>query len=461
MKKTLNIVISLLLVVSLAGLGFGETFRQGGERITFHPTTIVAKTAAYTVTSSDSQVEVTCTSANITITLPAISSLRPGTKAFKIIKKDATAYAVIVTPATGDTVGGESTRYLLSDEAYIVISTSSGSLTDWTVNFETAYTAEDYEAGSVTLNGTVTIFGDISIDGTTPALTIGDAGAEDSQLNFDGNAQDFSIGLQDTTDKLVIGLGTTLGTTERMTFNSADLNILIGDATAADVGFIFDGNAQDFYIGLDDSADDLVIGLGSAIGTTPAFAIDENQVTTFSQDPIIAGTTPTVTIGDAGAEDSQLNFDGNAQDFSIGLQDSADKLVIGLGTVLGTTERMTFNSADLNILIGDATAADVAFIFDGNAQDFHIGIDDSADDLVFGVGSVLGTSLAMAIDSDYKVTIPTGLSIPNGAAPSATCLAGEIYLDTDESTDTNCTTTNDNSLCLCISANTWTQLNNN
>ena len=42
-----------------------------------------------------------------------------------------------------------------------------------------------------------------------------------------------------------------------------------------------DGNAQDYYVGLDDSEDDLVIGLGSTVGTTPAVSIDENQKATF------------------------------------------------------------------------------------------------------------------------------------------------------------------------------------
>jgi hypothetical protein len=40
---------------------------------------------------------------------------------------------------------------------------------------------------------------------------------------------------------------------------------------------VFDGNAQDFYIGLDDSADDLIIGLGSTVGTTPIISVDENK----------------------------------------------------------------------------------------------------------------------------------------------------------------------------------------
>ena len=49
----------------------------------------------------------------------------------------------------------------------------------------------------------------------------------------------------------------------------------IGGAAAADSKIVFDGNAQDYHIGLDDSADDLVIGLGSALGTTTHMAFDE------------------------------------------------------------------------------------------------------------------------------------------------------------------------------------------
>ena len=37
--------------------------------------------------------------------------------------------------------------------------------------------------------------GTIQIDGSTPKLTIGNATAEDALIVFDGNAQDFYIGL--------------------------------------------------------------------------------------------------------------------------------------------------------------------------------------------------------------------------------------------------------------------------
>ena len=71
----------------------------------------------------------------------------------------------------------------------------------------------------LTLNGTFTAANAVLINGTTPTLTIGDAGAEDTKIVFDGNAQDFYIGLDDSADDLVIGLGSALGTTTHMAFD--------------------------------------------------------------------------------------------------------------------------------------------------------------------------------------------------------------------------------------------------
>jgi hypothetical protein len=124
-----------------------------------------------------------------------------------------------------------------------------------------------------------------------PTFTIGDGTAEDIGFIYDGNAQDFIVGLDDSVDKLVISLGATLGTTNRMAFNSADLNIVLGDASAADVGFIYDGNAVDFNVSLDDSTDDLVIGVGSTAGTTDAIRVDgATQDVTFVQNVVGLGT---------------------------------------------------------------------------------------------------------------------------------------------------------------------------
>ena len=135
----------------------------------------------------------------------------------------------------------------------------------------------------------------MSLKGTTPSLTIGDGGAEDTKLVYDGNAKDFYMGLDDSADKLVVGVGSGVGTNSILTLD--DDSVTIGDGAAVDTKIVFDGNAQDYYVGLDDSADDLLIGLGSAVGTTPAISIDENQTVTFSKNTLSATDTDTSNTG--------------------------------------------------------------------------------------------------------------------------------------------------------------------
>ena len=147
-----NLLLVMLILLTTCYFVYAETFRQGGERFTFNPANTTSKTAAYTVTASDSQVNVTCSTADIVITLPTVASSRAaGSKTYKILKSDATSFAVVITPATGDTIGGESTRYLITQNDYIVISQGNGN--DWQVAFESPVIKEDYELGSVTFSG--------------------------------------------------------------------------------------------------------------------------------------------------------------------------------------------------------------------------------------------------------------------------------------------------------------------
>ena len=66
---------------------------------------------------------------------------------------------------------------------------------------------------------------------------------------------------------------------------------------------------------------------------------------------------------------------------------------------------MALSKAGL-VQIGTGVAADRSIIFDGNAQDFHIGIDDSADDLTIGLGSTLGTTSHIVVDEAGIVRMP-------------------------------------------------------
>ena len=79
---------------------------------------------------------------------------------------------------------------------------------------------------------------------------------------------------------------------------------------------------------------------------------------------------------------------------------------------------MALSKAGL-VTIGNAAAEDRKIIFDGNAQDWHIGIDDSADDLTIGLGSTLGTTSHIVIDEAGHVTMPLQSCFQAVVNPSA------------------------------------------
>jgi len=81
------------------------------------------------------------------------------------------------------------------------------------------------------------------------------------------------------------------------------------------------------------------------------------NVTVGSTGMLIKGTTPKLTIGDAGAEDTFLVFDGNAQDYRIGLDDGTDKLEFGVGATHGTTTAMTIDASQQVAVVATTAAS--------------------------------------------------------------------------------------------------------
>jgi hypothetical protein len=134
-------------------------------------------------------------------------------------------------------------------------------------------------SGTAVSMGAVTFGGDVIIQGTTPKLTLGDGGEEDVTIQFNG-IKDFYIANDDSQDKLLIGEGSTVGTNP--IFSITDDNVVFGDGAEVDLAFVFDGNAADFYIGLDDSADSFQIGHGSTVGSSVAIGINASQVVQFN-----------------------------------------------------------------------------------------------------------------------------------------------------------------------------------
>ena len=95
---------------------------------------------------------------------------------------------------------------------------------------------------------------------------------------------------------------------------------------------------------------------------------------------------------------------------------SADDLIVivvydvfSVADTVSKTNGGSFDSAvtfSSDVTIGDASASDKKILFDGNAQDFHIGLDDSSDSLTIGLGSALGTTSHMVIDANGHITKP-------------------------------------------------------
>ena len=96
----------------------------------------------------------------------------------------------------------------------------------------------------------------MTLKGTTPSLTIGDAGSEDTKIVFDGNAQDFYLSLDDSEDMLTFGVGSTVGSNR---FFLADSSQRVG----------LNGlNPSNYWT----SADDLVLG-GTSSSTNTGMSI--------------------------------------------------------------------------------------------------------------------------------------------------------------------------------------------
>lgn len=174
--------------------------------------------------------------------------------------------------------------------------------------------------------------------------------------------------------------------------------ITIGDGDAEDTALVFDGNAQDFYVGLQDSSDDLIIGVGSAVGTNPAISIDENANVTIAGNLDVNGTTTTIDTVNLSVQDSII---------ALGLSGSSD----GTGT---------FNNAgDRGILFARAANAESALPglwYDANNSDFNFA------DTITGP-----TSASFGAISAYR-----NLNAGNLAIYSAAALKGTLEVSSND-----------------------------
>ena len=262
------------------------------------------------------------------------------------------------TAGTQDTSGNAATATALATGRNFSLTgnvTASAVSFDGTGNVALATTLADSTVTSAKLSGNLVTPGTLDLNGQELIL---DADADTSITSDTDDQIDFKIGNVDvatlTNSNLVLK-----GTTPSLT---------IGDGGEEDTKIVFDGNAQDFYIGLDDSADDLVIGKGSTVGTTPAISIDENLKSTF------AG----VVDADAGITVDNITIDGTEIDISSGslTVDAAQNIILdhdtGHSLVLqgsGTSYGSFFINNTTNLAIATAiSGAGIEFFANGSER---------------------------------------------------------------------------------------------
>ena len=249
------------------------------------------------------------------------------------------------------------------------------------------------------------------------------AGNARTDLYLDGSAvitlKGQSVGIGDTSPSYALDVNDTGRFTSDLIVGG---NLTVGDGGAEDQKIVFDGNAQDFYVGLDDTTDDLVIGLGSAVGTTAAISINEDQDVTISDGAIdfdVASHDGTNGLKLGGtlvtSSATELNLlDGKTIGAATGIGDtygpgsSTDMAIARFDGAGGKTlqmSNMTISDDPPVVKIGDGAAEDTMLTFDGNAADYRIGLDDGNDTLEIGAGTTHGTTTAISIDSAADITV--------------------------------------------------------
>ena len=385
--------------------------------------------AADDISTGDAAVTIATTSGNITLDAQAGDAdiIFKGTDdssditalTLDMSEAGAALFNAAVTVGTDLTVTGGDISYSNGQDATLSVANTGAGVDgrDLTISAGSAPTGSANQNGGDLLlksgggdgTGTSMIAFHTKVNGT-------DASAERMRIHTDGNV---GIGTNAPAQILQVSDAAPIvvvqNTTNEHTDGGAESKVLFADHA---------GNALSQVEGShsgssDDAKGQFKVSVNNGSGMQLAMSIDDTQLTTFSGDVIIAGTNPKLTIGDAGAEDTMLVFDGNAQDFRIGLDDGTDILEIGVGSAHGTTPALTVDSSQ-NIDVFKAINLDSAI----------------ADNSVCGITSVFTAGEALnrgdvvyfkAADSKmHKVNMTAGNS---EAIPAVAMAAEDISAD--------------------------------
>ena len=357
------------------------------------------------------------------------------------IEEDGSATGYFKTDGTGDWTikgaGSAANAVLTLDVNSTKTMTVAGALNieaDSIINQDLSSDSTAAQFGVLTLTTRLAADAAGGIDIGASGTGVGDVYiADDKKLKF-GNGNDFTMEYdEDGTDTMLLaGAAVRLSDDQKLEFGvggdasfeydedgtdtllyagasmrfSDDVKLEFGTGGDASFEYDEDGNDVLLYAGANlRISDDIKIEFGS--GGDAGIEYDEDgtdqlRIHQPAAGVVIAGTNPKLVIGDAGAEDTMLVFDGNAQDFRMGLDDGTDKLEIGVGSAHGTTTAMTIDASQ-QVAITATTAASSttsgALTVAGGASvaaDLYVG-----DDLELDSD---GAKLGFGADSDVSLT---------------------------------------------------------
>lgn len=242
-------------------------------------------------------------------------------------------------------------------------------------------------AAAITASGDITTTGDIILDDGGSLKEAGGTAA----ITFDGDGNVTKIG-QDSPS-----------TNEVLTYDGAKwvaASAASGDITGVTAGDGLSGGGTSGGVSLALDLNELT-GATIADGDSIVF-IDANDSNASRKETladfldVVAGTAATTGLDRSGATLVLTDL------HPVGVSGSANQIITddGDGTVTSEAKAKVDGAT---MTIGNGTAEDASVQFDGNTVDFYVGVDDSQDALVLGVGTALGTNVGLGINGNGQV----------------------------------------------------------
>jgi hypothetical protein len=231
----------------------------------------------------------------------------------------------------------------------------------------------------------------MQLDADAYQLSIGKGQAADSSFVLDGNAIDFYIGLDDSADKLKIGTGTTIGSNMLIQVDANDVYFNTHVKPSGDAGHSL-GSSSFGWANL------YLTDTGASAAEGPTLQMRSKSASPADNDKF--GVIQWIARNTAGIDHEYVKIEGRTQDVTEATEDGR----LDFNVYLNGTSYLTAGlwNNDLHLLRNlemnyAATAQDSMIWWDGNAQDFYIGLDDNVDNLVIGTGATVGSDPVISI----------------------------------------------------------------